>query len=127
MTRTYVDTHVVVWLRENKLRKFSKAALRELERAETLLVSPVVKLELAYLQEIGGLTISPEKMLDSKTLNFDFEISNMSFAPICEAAQSIAWTRDLFDRLLVAEATIANAKLITADTKIHAHYKKAVW
>ena len=128
MIQTYVDTHIVIWLRENKLRKLSKVALRALERAEVLLVSPIVKLELAYLYEIGQLTLPPSKMLDSKTLNFDLTISDVSFAAVCDAAESIGWTRDLFDRLIVAEAIYTgNTPLITADTKIHKHYKKALW
>jgi len=118
---------VVVWLREGRLSKLSKVAIRELERAEQLLISPIVKLELYYLHESGKLTLTKDKMLDAHTLNFNFELSNASFSDICEVAESLSWTRDVFDRLIVAEAKFANAKLITKDSNIHKHYKKSVW
>lgn len=127
MTQTYVDTHVIIWLRENRLGKISKTARRELESAERLFISPIVKLELHYLQETGRLTLPADIMLDSKTLNFEINLSDMSFTALCEAAKSQSWTRDLFDRFIVAEAAFHRAKLITADHKIHEHYKKALW
>jgi PIN domain nuclease of toxin-antitoxin system len=124
---TFLDTHVVIWLRENRLSRLSGTARREIERADALLCSPVVKLELAYLEEIGRLKISPQEMLDAQTLHFSIGLSSHSLAEVCAAAESVTWVRDLFDRLIVAEAMVAGAKLVTADAHILKHYKKAVW
>ena len=37
------------------------------------------------------------------------------------------WTPDPFDRLIVAQARLLDASLITKDELIHKHYKKAIW
>ncbi|MEI9811179.1 MAG: hypothetical protein WDO18_00250 [Acidobacteriota bacterium] len=36
------------------------------------------------------------------------------------------WTRDPFDRMIVAQARLAKAHLITRDTIIQTHYPKAI-
>jgi len=40
---------------------------------------------------------------------------------------SSEWTRDPFDRLIVAHAAANDARLLTKDEKIRRHYKRAVW
>ncbi len=37
------------------------------------------------------------------------------------------WTRDPFDRLIVANAKAANASLVTKDERILKNYSRAVW
>jgi len=39
----------------------------------------------------------------------------------------IIWTRDPFDRLIVAHAIKANCNLLTKDEKIRKNYAHAVW
>ncbi len=39
----------------------------------------------------------------------------------------INWTRDVFDRIIVAQASIGDHKLLTRDRNILKHYKHAVW
>ena len=46
---------------------------------------------------------------------------------IVEQAQDIDWTRDVFDRLIVAQAALDAAALVTTDRTIRKHYPKAVW
>lgn len=38
-----------------------------------------------------------------------------------------SWTRDPFDRLIVANAKAAGAPLITKDERIRKHYRRAIW
>jgi len=47
----YLDTHAVVWLYNNELKKFPTATLEFIEKSQ-LLISPMVILELGYLYEI---------------------------------------------------------------------------
>ena len=51
----YLDTHVVVWLDAGLSEKFSERA-RKLVNQDDLFISPVVRLELQYLYEIGRVT-----------------------------------------------------------------------
>jgi PIN domain nuclease of toxin-antitoxin system len=42
-------------------------------------------------------------------------------------AMPLSWTRDPFDRLLVATALLHEAPLITRDARIQEHFAGAVW
>jgi PIN domain nuclease of toxin-antitoxin system len=61
---------------------------------------------------------------------FSYEIVCASGAPCTGGCASIAldekWTRDPFDRLIVANAK-GFAWLISADEAIRKHYPRAVW
>lgn len=46
---------------------------------------------------------------------------------VVDAARTFAWTRDPFDRLIVANAMADGARLLTADQTILANFKDAVW
>jgi len=39
----------------------------------------------------------------------------------------LSWTRDAFDRLIVAQAALDRAALVTRDRLILKHYPKALW
>ena len=52
----YLDTHVVVWLYAGDTERLSVHARQHIESNE-LLVSPIVLLELAYLKELGRITV----------------------------------------------------------------------
>ncbi|CAN5501715.1 hypothetical protein BH23ACT3_BH23ACT3_09460 [soil metagenome] len=43
------------------------------------------------------------------------------------AADSLPWTRDPFDRLIVADAIAAATPLLTRDDTIHANCDVAIW
>ncbi len=51
----------------------------------------------------------------------------LPFERVVETAQRQAWTRDPFDRLIVAQASLAAAPLLTKDRTIREHYAKAAW
>jgi PIN domain nuclease of toxin-antitoxin system len=46
---------------------------------------------------------------------------------VVDSAVGIDWTRDTFDRLIVAEAQCANAVLVTKDLRIRGNYNRAIW
>ena len=57
-----------------------------------------------------------------------FNISNLEgFHAIIGAARELNWTRDPFDRLIVAEAMLAEAGLVTKDRLIRKHFAAAIW
>jgi len=51
----------------------------------------------------------------------------LPFRTVAEHSLSETWTRDPFDRLIVANAKARNAWLITKDSRIASHYPGAVW
>ena len=92
-----------------------------------LLISPMVRLELQYLFEIGRITVKPDTMINNLFTSIGLRISETPLQEIIEKALKISWTRDVFDRLQAAEAMVVGAGLITADSTIHSNLKLAIW
>jgi PIN domain nuclease of toxin-antitoxin system len=55
------------------------------------------------------------------------QIADTSLAELIQAATALSWTRDPFDRLIAAQAIVADAPLITADKTIREHLPLAIW
>ena len=47
--------------------------------------------------------------------------------PLIASASRLEWTRDLFDRLIVAQSSFDGSPLITKDRQIRKHYEAAIW
>ena len=52
---------------------------------------------------------------------------SMPFRDVAMEALQEKWTRDPFDRLIVANAKAAGAPLVTKDEHIRKHYRRAIW
>jgi PIN domain nuclease of toxin-antitoxin system len=122
----YLDTHVVVWLYAGMVDRVSDAA-RSLMEKQALLVSPIVHLELQYLRETGRITVDGSLVLASLRQTIGLEICDQPFALVAAESVGQSWTRDPFDRLIVAQATVRSAPLVTKDRTILERYRRAVW
>lgn len=126
---THLDTHILIWLYEGQGSKLSKAARHLIRRSPSLAVSPLTLMEIDNL--IAGRRVkasTPQELMAAVSDDFGLiEISPTRFDHIVFKALTIGWTGDPFDRLIVANAMADGARLITADEKIRAHFKGAVW
>jgi PIN domain nuclease of toxin-antitoxin system len=122
----YLDTHSVESIRNAKLRLFSKEARRLMEHETEFRISPMVLLELDYLREIGRIRHGAREALAKLGVSIGLRVCDLPFQGVAFQAASESWTRDPFDRIIVAQARLAKAVLITRDTDILAHYSKAV-
>lgn len=122
----YLDTHVVAWLFAGEAGLLTERA-RELARESSLLVSPAVRLELQYLHEIGRTRVPARAVMRALADSLGLGVCARPFAQVVEAAERLSWTRDPFDRLIVAQASLAGAPLVTKDRMIRKHYAKAAW
>ncbi len=126
-TLVHLDTHVLVLLYAQGRDGLSPLAVRAIEQADQLRISPMVRLELEYLYEIGRLTRPAAELINTLTVHLPLVTCEQSFAVVVTAAQEERWTRDPFDRLIVAQARCAEAVLLSRDRRIHAHYPKTMW
>jgi len=122
----YLDTHAAAWLYAGETRFFPKPALRLLNE-EALLISPMAVLELEFLREIGRITVGAEEVLEELSAKLGLEICRQPFERVAREALQIKWTRDPFDRLIVAQAQLAKERLLTKDEAILKNYPKAMW
>ena len=127
MEALYLDTHIVVWLRQKELQKFSPKALEAIEQAGQLFISPMVELELKFLHEIGRISETPYNILGDLGAMIGLKIDDHSFTEVIQKAMLIDWTRDPFDRIIVAHAMSQERKLLTKDEKILNYFQDAIW
>lgn len=127
MEALYLDTHVVIWLRQKEVTKFSKTALENIEKAHTLLISPMVELELKFLQEIGRIDDTPYNIIGDLNAMIGLKIDEISLSEVIQKGMLIEWTRDPFDRLIVAHAMAKDNPLLTKDDTILSHFGGAIW
>ncbi len=122
----YLDTHIVCWLYEGLVEKFSRIETEAINAGQ-LLVSPMVVLELQYLYEVGKILHGPDGILPTLITDIGLQVSTTAFASIAEHACSLSWTRDPFDRLIVAEVLLLpQAQLITRDRLIREYCSQVV-
>jgi PIN domain nuclease of toxin-antitoxin system len=110
-----LDTNAVLWLQRNHARA------RPLRRLGRIYISPANLLEIQFLIESGRLrahgSASPRDLVSDERWTQDDPPSADWF----DIALDIAWTRDTFDRLLVAHARLRRWRLATADSLILEH------
>jgi PIN domain nuclease of toxin-antitoxin system len=123
----YLDTHVVAWLYAQGREAVPKQIAHLLEESDDIRVSPMVRLELQYLFEVGRVGQPSLPVLDALASALGLTVCHAAFPAIVREAESQIWTRDPFDRLIVAQALLFDAPLVTKDTTIHANYGQAIW
>lgn len=123
----YIDTHVVIWLCEGLTDKLTPAAQQAIE-ASQVEISPMVLVELEYLFEIKRILKQPMALLNQLQALIGLRMSDHAFPAVAQAALLETWTRDPFDRIIVAQArSDGYSGLITADAKIRENYSKTIW
>ena len=123
----YLDTHVVLWLAAGKVNRLSTKAKSLLGSSE-LLLSAMAYLELEYLHELGRTKFRAGDLLKKVEYELGVRLCDLPFATIASASLDESWTRDPFDRLIVANAKANGfAWLVSADEAISQHYPRTVW
>ena len=85
----------------------------------------MIRLELQYLYEIGRLGSSPNQIIEYLANQANLQICQKDFSSIIQQAMQITWTRDVFDRLIVANAMVNENILLSKDHKILENYTHA--
>jgi PIN domain nuclease of toxin-antitoxin system len=122
----HVDTHVLVWLYAGNTARFPAEAQQRLEDAQ-IVASPMAVLELQYLHEIKRVSEPAARVVQDLTAKIGLQVDDLSFRELIANAEHLAFTRDPFDRLIVAHAELREAQLLTADKTILKHYRRAIW
>lgn len=104
-----LDTHAVIWIDQRPRR-----ARPVMVAHEQLCLSPATLMELQMLVDIGRLATGPgflDRVLADDRWNVDDPPAVQWFMNAAE----LTWTRDPFDRLIVAHARMRGWRLATAD------------
>jgi len=122
----YLDTHVLAWLYAGQTERIPITVRRAINESE-LLISPMVLVELQHLIEIGRFTDPVEQVLETLGRDLGLKVCELPFLEVARRAFDLSWARDPFDRLIVSQAFLREAPLVTKDRTIHEHYRGALW
>ena len=90
---------------------------RALARENGLYISPVSLLELSFLEEAKRIRLVPSAR-HALAQDSRWAVDNPMSTDLFEAAFDLSWTRDPFDRLIVAHAQMRGWRLATSDRMI---------
>jgi PIN domain nuclease of toxin-antitoxin system len=121
----HIDTHVAVWLAAGEKRRLRPA--QALLRRSTIFISSIVLLEMEVLREIGRIRAPIADVLDILKEDHGIEEATGDLRAVVQQARLLGWTKDPFDRLIVAHALASGALLLTADETIRKHCTQARW
>jgi PIN domain nuclease of toxin-antitoxin system len=107
-----LDTNALIWLERRHPRTRTLAA-----SGERLYVSPASMLELQFLIEAGRIAIRAAGVAHVLARG-PWLLDDPPAAAWFESALELGWTRDPFDRLLVAHAQLRGWRFATADTEV---------
>lgn len=122
----FLDTHVAFFLVNKETNKLPRQCQKLIEY-ESLWISPIALLELTYLYQNGRLKYDSSTIFSYLKTTVSLQQSQTPIDSLILAAMNIGWTRDLFDRLIVADCIVHGAKLMTRDALILEHYPQAIW
>lgn len=119
-----LDTHVVLWWRMDS-RRLRPSVRQAIATAELVWVSAVSGWEVAIKQQLGKLRLADSFAAMVKASEFD-ELPLM----LRHAEQLVrlpAHHTDPFDRMLVAQAQIEGASLVSHDRQLEPYDVPIVW
>ena len=109
---TLLDTNAIIWLGQGHRR-----AKPLITRGTALYISPASLLELQLLNEVGRVRLDAgglEAVAHDERWLLDDPPASEWFL----RAADLSWTRDPFDRLLVAHARLRGWRLATGDSMV---------
>ena len=123
--RLLLDTHAALWWLSNDQRFSATAAVHVNDPSNQLLLSAAVVWEVAIKRSIGKLD-TPDgfgpALLGAGMLPLAVGFEHAS------AVEHLPWHhRDPFDRLLVAQALIEGATLLSSDRALQAYDVPVLW
>lgn len=118
-----LDTHFLLWLALGSARL---AAFPWLDRYRPWGVSPVSFLEVQFLAEIGRLSVRNPEFTDAVMDDPRFSVDDVALMALVRPGLRLAWTRDPFDRLLVAHSLARRVPLCSVDRRIRSHHRLIV-
>jgi PIN domain nuclease of toxin-antitoxin system len=119
-----LDTHVVLWWQRDD-RRLSQAARRAIGRADVVWVSAVSAWEVSIKVALGRLRLAePFRVLLAAD---DFSELPLTLEHADALAELPAHHADPFDRVLVAQARVEGATLVSHDRALAPYQARMIW
>lgn len=120
-----LDTHAFIWAAVSPERLPDATRQRVVDGTTTVLVSAVTSWEIAIKRAMGSIQFRPTVAEVVEALAFTPLPITIEHAAAVEDLPPLH--RDPFDRLLVAQARLEGATLVTGDARIRAYDVASRW
>ncbi|UBF25035.1 type II toxin-antitoxin system VapC family toxin [Kovacikia minuta CCNUW1] len=124
-----LDTHTFIWLDSDPIRLSDKVKSLLQDPANTLLLSVVCIWEMQIKSQLGKLQISASlaDIISSQQQANGIEILPVILSHVLALESILPHHKDPFDRLLVAQAIIEDATLLSKDSIFGSYPVKVIW
>ncbi len=124
-----LDTHTLIWLDSEPEKLSSKAIELCADRTNRLLLSIANVWEMQIKIQLGKLTL-PDRLANiiaTQQATNGIQLLPIELPHIFELATLPNYHKDPFDRLLIAQARVEKAVLITSDQQFARYPVSVVW
>lgn len=122
--RLLLDTHVILWWRENSPRLKGEAR-KAIAKADVVYVSVASAWEAAIKVSLGKVRIPGP--LEEAVDDSGFSRLPITFADAAALVELPHHHRDPFDRMLIAQARMEGLTIVTADRKFEPYQVAITW
>ena len=124
-----LDTHVFIWWDSEPARLSSQALALCQDRANTVLLSVASVWEMQIKLQLGKLKLSLPlaEVIESQERINNIEVLPIILAHVLALQNLPAHHKDPFDRLLIAQANVEGAVLISGDPILAKYPVKLLW
>ncbi|HKN74072.1 MAG TPA: type II toxin-antitoxin system VapC family toxin [Candidatus Acidoferrum sp.] len=128
MTRILLDTHALIWWLEGGAKLSPAARLAIANPESTVLVSAASAWEIAIKQQAGKFRM-PELVKDfqGRLQQEGFVELPISIEHAVKAGTLPGSHKDPFDRVLIAQAQVENAAMVTRDSLFRKYAVQCIW
>jgi len=112
-----LDTHVLLWALQDDKRLSTRGRECILDTKNVVIVSSVSLWEIAIKQTLGKISVSLQAVIDAVRTSGFSELS-LSFQHCAHLLSLPQKHRDPFDRMLIAQSLVEQAKLLTHDSTL---------
>jgi PIN domain nuclease of toxin-antitoxin system len=124
-----LDTHTFIWW-ANEPEKLSKKVLAACQdNSNTLILSVVSAWEMQIKMQLGKLKVSRpiEELIKAQQQANSLQVLPIELAHVMSLSNLPAHHKDPFDRLLIAQANIEAATLISVDPVFSSYGVQVLW
>lgn len=122
--RLLLDTHVVLWWRLDS-RRLKRAARQAIAAADIVWVSAASGWEAAIKQQLGKLQLRDR--FAALVADSEFTELAVTFRHTDQLAALAPHHADPFDRMLIAQAQVEDATVVTHDRQFAPYQIRIVW
>jgi PIN domain nuclease of toxin-antitoxin system len=124
-----LDTHTFLWWDSEPSRLSSRALVLCQDRANTVLLSVVSVWEMQIKSQLGKLKLSVPlaEVVETQRQTNNVEVMSITLAHVLALENLPTPHKDPFDRLLIAQANVEGAMLVSDDPIFEEYPVKVIW